>query len=428
VSNKLVEIRIPVHSDSPWQAGRRFRYRFGTVMGGTSFFFAQSILFAATLAAGAADAGLALEVRRVDGSIRLSWAAQANHRYRVESATSLGSAWSTAADVPSGAAAAEVTWTDTNAVSRASTRFYRLLDQGAVAAGALTEEAAYRASDLVPFELGDLYNRSARDTSDAIQYATALAPFGSPPVTHGTLRLTGNANNPVQYEPLPADHFVLIPIQGPQVEVYVQQLDLARGIYQWRQVGNGSDLVLRSEPGLQATLARVTGRYAPATFPGVTFEVDLTGAISGFSEVDSTGTHQLSDMSVTGTVSAPGFVQTVRTRDRFEFVSTRGLSGKLQSSSTSENWNNNTVVWGGATYVWNNVKRQRSFRDGKESDLDTYWNALGTLTRNGVEFGRYRKVLNTVGTAVIDLRFQVVLADRVVDVEKWIVQVPASGR
>jgi hypothetical protein len=156
--------------------------------------------------------------------------------------------------------------------------------------------------------------------------------------------------------------------------------------------------------------------------------VDLTGAISGFSEVDSTGTHQLSDMSVTGTVSAPGFVQTVRTRDRFEFVSTRGLSGKLQSSSTSENWNNNTVVWGGATYVWNNVKRQRSFRDGKESDLDTYWNALGTLTRNGVEFGRYRKVLNTVGTAVIDLRFQVVLADRVVDVEKWIVQVPASGR
>lgn len=399
-------------------------------MGGTPILFAQSILLTltATLVTGAAEAGPTLEVRRVDGSLRLAWPALANHRYRIESAASLGTAWTMAAEVLSWAAAAEATWTDTNTVSKAQARFYRVLDQGAVAVGALTEDAAFRASDLIPFELGDLYNRSARDTSDAIQYATALAPFGSPAVTHGTLRLTGNVNTPVQYDPQPADHFVLIPLQGPEVEVYVQQLDLARGIYQWRQVGNGNDLVLRSEPGIQATLARVTGRYAPATFPGTVFDVDLTGAISGFSEVDSSGTHQLSDMSVSGTVSAPGFVQTVRTRDRFEFVSTRGISGKLQSSSTSENWNNNTVVWAGDTYAWNNVKRQRSFRDGKESDLDTYWNALGTITRNGAPFGQYRKAVNTVGTAVIDLRFQVALADRVVDVETWIVQVPGSVR
>lgn len=82
---------------------------------------------------------------------------------------------------------------------------------------------------------------------------------------------------------------------------------------------------------------------------------------------------------------------------------------------------------GGDTFAWKNVKKQRSFRDGKESQLDTYWGATGEITRNGQPFGRYRKTLTAVGTSVIDVRFQVVLADRVIDVEQWTVQVPAAA-
>lgn len=181
---------------------------------------------------------------------------------------------------------------------------------------------------------------------------------------------------------------------------------------------------MRSEPAAAGTQIRVEGRYVSPAFGDVVFDVQLTGVATGFSEVDSTGNHQLSDLTVRGSIATRGYTQTVDARNRFEFISVRGVSGKLQSSSTSENWNNNRVVWGGDTYAWQNVKRQRSFRDGKESDLENYWNASGAITRNGEAFGQYRKLMTPVGTSVLDLRFQLVLADRVVDVEQWTVQVP----
>ncbi len=298
------------------------------------------------------------------------------------------------------------------------------MDLGLTTPGALAGDAGFRAADLVPLELSELFDRSGRDALDAIQVATAFAPAGSPAITNGTLRVTGVPAQPYQYESLPKDRFILIPLQGPTVEIYVLFVDLTRGISEWRHVSAGSDLVFRSELGVQANLANVKGQYQSTTFPGVTFAVDLAAVTTGFSEVDSTGNHTLTDTSLSGRVESTGFAQTVRTRNRFEFISTRGISGRLQSASTSEVWNNNTVVLGGDTYLWNNVKKQRSFRDGKESQLDTYWNATGEITRNGQAFGRYRKTLTPVGTSVIDVRFQVVLADRVVDVEQWTVQVP----
>lgn len=380
--------------------------------------------------AGAADAvdSPSLSIERLKLSIRVVWSPQASHAYRVESSSALSGAWIGVANLQAGLdAAAQLDWTDTNALQAGVTRFYRVLDQGLVANGALTQEAAFRASDLVPVELGDLYSRSAQNASDAIAFATSVVSPGGTPVTHGTVRLTGDAANPVMYNLQPADRLVLVPLQGPTVDVYVQELDLARGVYQWRQVSGENDLVFRSAPATPGTQISVKGRYVSDSFAGVRFEVDLTGTLTGFSDVDSTGNHQLSDLTVRGSVSTAGYTQTVNARNRFEFISVRGVSGRLQSSSTSENWNNNSVVWGGDTYLWNNVKRQRSFRDGKESDLENYWNASGVITRNGAEFGHYRKTLTAVGTSVIDLRFQVVLADRVVDVERWTVQVPGAN-
>lgn len=366
-----------------------------------------------------------LGVSRVEDSVRVTWTAQPARRYRLEVTTNLSGNWSTAVDLQSASGGnGDLSWTDTNAVTLAGSRFYRVVDLGGTNLGALAEEAAFLASDLVPVELSELYARSAQDAADAIAFATAMVAPGGAAVTHGTVRVTGNPGNPAIYEPGPTDRLVLVPIQGPTVEVYVQELDVARGIYQWRQVSGDIDLVFRSEPSPQGTRIRVAGRYGSPNFAGVSFEADLTGLVSGFSEVDSTGSHSLNDTTVRGTIAAEGFRQTVDTRSRFEFVSVRGGAGQLRSSSTSENWNNNTVAWGGSMYRWNNVKRQRSFRDGKESELDTYWNAVGSITRDGVEFGRYRKTMAAVGTSVIDLRFQVVLADRVVDVERWLVQVP----
>lgn len=366
-----------------------------------------------------------LSIRREPRALRLSWSAQEGHGYRVEFSAALPGNWNLLAELPAeGGGITERVWTDTNAVTAASTRFYRVLDQGVTSTGALSQEAAFRASDLVPVELGDLYAKSAQDAADAISFATAVLNPGGAPVTYGTIRITGNTANSATYQAQPKDRLVLVPLVGPTVEVYVQALDLARGIYQWRQVSGGNDLVMRSEPAASGTQIRVEGRYVTASFANVVFDVQLTGVTTGFSEVDSTGNHQLSDLTVRGSITTGGYAQTVDARNRFEFISVRGVSGKLQSSSTSENWNNNRVVWGGDTYVWQNVKRQRSFRDGKESDLENYWNATGTITRNGEVFGQYRKSMTPVGTSAIDLRFQLVLADRIVDVEQWKVQVP----
>jgi len=372
--------------------------------------------------------GITRDAAGPGGRAVLAWTPQASHRYRVEQALDpVGAAWQAAAELTADALGGALRWTNAPAAGAPARQFFRVADLG-IPAGMLTFDSAARASDLVPVELSDLYSRSAQDTSDAIQVATAYAPAGSAPSTHGTVRLTGNAANPVQYDALPADHLVLVPLQGASVEVYVQQLDLTHNIYQWRYVSGGRDLVFRSEPAASGTRITVKGRYvALATgFDGVVFDVDLAGVVTGFNEVDTSGAHNLSDMTVTGTVAARDYLQTVQVRNRFELVSARNAAGRLEAASTSEQWNNNTVVFAGDTYRWNNVKRQRSFRDGKESDLDTYWNATGTLTRNGQPYGQYRKIMTAVGTSAIDLRFQVVLPDRVVDVEQWTVQVPGN--
>lgn len=373
------------------------------------------------------DPAPSLAIRPVAPSLRLAWPSLPGHQYRIESAPAPGGGWTTAGEITAGGqVGGELTWTDTNALTRAGSQFYRLLDRGVVTTGALTLDAAFRASDLVPVELGDLYSRSASDASDAIAFATSVVSPGGPPVTHGTVRATGNAAQPATYSAQPADRLVIDPLIGDPYDVYVQELNLTTGVYQWRQVSGGSDLVFRSEPAAQATQIRVQGRYVSPSFTGVKFTVDLTGTSSGLNEVDSSGSHNLSDITVRGTVATDGFAQTVNARSRFEFVSARGASGRLQSASTSENWNNHTLVLGGDTYLWGNAKRQRSWKDGKESDLDTYWNATGTVTRNGAPFGQYRKSLQAVGTSVIDVRFQLVLLDRVVDVEHWTVQAPGA--
>lgn len=363
-----------------------------------------------------------VQAHRLPSGVRLTWVAQPNHRYRIETSPALTSAWTHATELL--ATTAEASWTQAQAHPPVPHGFFRILNLGPAPVAGLTADSAFRAADVVPLELTELFDRSGKSALEAIQVATALAPAGGLAVTNGTLRLTGSPANPVQYEPLPRDRFVLVPLQGPTVEIYVLFVDFTRGISEWRHVSEGTDVVFRSEPGAQADRATVRGQYRPTTFPGVAFDVDLASSTTGFSEIDSSGTHTLTDSTMTGRVSTEGFVQTVQTRSRFEFVSVRGISGRLESSSTSENWNNNTLVFGGDSFAWNNVKKQRSFRDGKESQLDTYWNASGTITRNGQPFGQYRKSLTPVGVSVIIVRFQVVLADRVIDVEQWTVQTP----
>jgi hypothetical protein len=272
-----------------------------------------------------------VQAHRLPSGVRLTWVAQPNHRYRIETSPALTSGWTHATELL--ATTSEASWTHAQANPPVPHGFFRILDLGPAPVAGLTADSAFRAADVVPLELTELFDRSGKSALEAIQVATALAPAGGLAITNGTLRLTGSPANPVQYEPLPRDRFVLVPLQGPTVEIYVLFVDFTRGISEWRHVSEGTDLIFRSEPGAQSDRATVRGHYRPSTFPGVAFDVDLAATTSGFSEVDSSGTHTLTDSTMTGRLSTEGFAQTVQTRSRFEFVSVRGISGRLDSSS-----------------------------------------------------------------------------------------------
>ena len=379
----------------------------------------------AVTASGAPTPDLRLRVVLDTGQPRLAWTSEARHRYDVEFATSAVGPWSVLARVTADATSA--TWTDTNASSGIGARFYRLADRGVADLAGWTDALAFRAVEDLPLQLSDYFARSARDASDAVGAATALSG-ASQAVTTGTLTLTGDPANPVRYAPTPRDRLVLVPVTGPTTEVWVTTLDLVRGIYEWRQVSGGTDLTFRTEPGVQANLVTARGTYRSQAYGENGFVVDLRAATSGFDEVDSSGSHSLSDVTVTGTIDTTGYSQQVNARNRFEFVSARNSVGRLESASTGEVWSRHRLVFDGATYAWVDVKRQRSFRDGKESDIDTYWNATGTITRNGTPYGTLRKTLAPVGGSVIDLRFQWVLPGAIVDIEQWTIQVPSVGR
>ena len=380
----------------------------------------RSLPLALSLLTLSASAAPSLQIHLVQGRMELGWSTTAGHAYAVESASTVTGPWDTRQRLD--AAGASLTWTE-GTLTPTEARFYRIADLGPTPTGRLTTEQAFRAVETVPVDLSDYFTRSSQQATDAVQAATQLSQSAQP-VTHGTLTLTGVSADPVHYSPQPADRLVIVPVTGGPTEIRVLQLDVTRAIYEWRQTSAEGDLTLRSSPANAATQLTAKGTFRSVTFPGVEFTVDLTAIVSGFSEVDSSGSHTLSDVRVTGHLDSLDFSQEVDGRNRFEFVSARNSVGRLESASTGEVWSNHRLTTPAGIYVWVNAKRQRSFRDGKESDIDTYWNAFGTVTFNGADYGTLRKLLTPVGNSVIDLRFQLVTPGTTLDIEHWTVQAP----
>lgn len=387
--------------------------------------FIRQIIVLALGLASVASAAQRLELVVSGDAVTVRWPAEVGHRYVVERAQRLGDAdWVNAGEVL--AAVAQATWVDPTPVAASPSRFYRVLDHG-LATG-LGSEQAIHAADLIPMELFSLYDQGSRDVHDAVVAATLLSNAANV-VTNGTLTLTGDPNRPsATYTPTPLDRLTVVPVDGANVDLFIGAYALTPSqddviIHAWRQESPGTALDFRYVPGQAADLATMMGTYESSSFPGVVFEVDLEASLTGYSTVDSSGSEFLSDASVRGQLTAPGFALGVNTRRRYELITVSG--GSPGSASTDEIWINHTLTAGGDTFVWNNVKKQRSYRDGKESNIDTYWNATGTVSRNGASFGQYRRSLAAIGVSVIDLRFQIELPSAVIlEVGRWLIQVP----
>jgi hypothetical protein len=142
----------------------------------------------------------------------------------------------------------------------------------------------------------------------------------------------------------------------------------------------------------------------------VTYTVDLT--LSGVYCIDTSFGYQLlNDYTTTGTVTAPGYALTVNQRWRHELVG--GAGG---DASSVEEWNNSTLTLGVDIFQWDNTKKQKSFRDGQPSSLDTYWLASGNVLRNGTTYGAYRlQPLPLLGL----IKFVLDLPNETIDLEVW---------
>ena len=114
--------------------------------------------------------------------------------------------------------------------------------------------------------------------------------------------------------------------------------------------------------------------------------MNLAVAGEDWSNGGSGWSRTLRDLTVTGPVATTGLQIEVNERWRFELIADRA-----QSASTVESWLNSQLTLGSDLYVWENVKRQKSFTDGEPSRIGTYWNAQGAIRKNGTLHGTYYK-------------------------------------
>jgi hypothetical protein len=144
----------------------------------------------------------------------------------------------------------------------------------------------------------------------------------------------------------------------------------------------------------------------------VTYNINLSLVGDYNFEVDSSGSSLLDDYTATGTVSAPGYGLIINERRRFELISTT-----TDSATSEQTWNNNTLTIGSDVYKWVSAQKQKSFRNGNPSSVDTYWQASGGVLKNGAPFGLYKFDTSSAGLGYV--RFTLVLPNEVIELESW---------
>lgn len=225
----------------------------------------------------------------------------------------------------------------------------------------------------------------------------------------------------VQYQDHPTDRLVVQRPGLPEVQLIVHEYNPTRGIYEWNLIAQDMNIRVRMTAGLAQDTVILKGQYLSPQFSGFPLNIDVVLGIQSYSEISGTaGTHTIRDTSISGNiVGGADFELLVQARQRFELVAG---SGNSSSANTNENWNESRLKAGGHTYQWIGVKKQRTWTYGLESQLDTYWNASGVVTRDGNSWGFYSKLMDYSIPGVIDLQFILSMPDGSVTLEKWILR------
>ena len=354
------------------------------------------------------------QITRSAEHVSIKWEAALGQSYRVESAATVGGPWE--ARATTNAVAGEAGWVDLEASGK-NQRFYRIVMISG-ASGASVREGLL-AGDLVPNNVALVGEQSSEVGVSAV-FLASQSQGGLQLITTGTLTEQGQTWS---YSPIPNDRLLVRFQSGTNLDFYITRMegsfagDAANFLQQshafdYRVVNPGlADLTVTSvipaaTADFQATLR------GSLVWSNAAYQIDL--ALSGTYRFDnSVGYSLLDDHRITGSITASNLSLTVDQRRRYEFIANDG-----HSASSEEYWNNNTLQSGADRYQWNNARRQKSFKDGKPSSLDTYWQATGGVLKNGQPYGVYQmKSDSSLGV----VKFLLVLPNEALELESWVV-------
>lgn len=246
---------------------------------------------------------------------------------------------------------------------------------------------------------------SATIVAEGVFLASQLGGAGQV-VTTGTLEQEGTT---FAWSGDPVDRMVITFGDGTKVDVWVDEI-----------VGDSSSataflqgehrfayrVAMRDRIDMAFTSVRQDGTTT-ATANGtlvhedVSYEAAVEVQGTYFFETDSTGTHFRDAHRTTGSITAEGLELELDEGWSFELVTSGGESAQATQRTIAS-----SLRLGDDVYDWVDATTRTSFRDGKPSELDTYWAADGEILRNGEPFGAYRlgssATLDFV-TVVVDL-------------------------
>jgi hypothetical protein len=254
-------------------------------------------------------------------------------------------------------------------------------------------EVAVEDSVLASHNLGSVITTegqtSANVAVEGVFTASQAAGTGQV-VTTGTLTQQGQA---FAYAPSPSDRLVVEFGDGTAIDFWIDEIagDSTSAAaflnndheFQYRVAVDGKiDMTFESRRQAGSLAAGAVGSYV---HEGVDYDIDLSMAGAYDFESDSTGTYFRDEHRTTGSITASGYDLDVDETWYFELVTSDSGSAQAATRTVA-----NSLQLGGDTFDWVDVATAKSFRNGKPSEIDTYWKARGEILRNGEQHGTYR--------------------------------------
>lgn len=349
------------------------------------------------------------EITKTASKSEIKWTAEIGNNYQVESSDSVKGPWQNRASLKANATV--LSWTDESVA--APQRFYRISSIPVA-----TLQDFFLAGDAVSHDLGTLGLQSGDIGAQAVFLASQLQG-GTQLITRGTLQQQGQNWT---YALAPDDRLVVRFQSGTNLDFHITRMEgnftgdatsflQQPHLFDYRVTAPGvGDLTFASEIPA-GTCNFKAAAQGSLVWRGVTYTIDLTLAGQYCVENGFGYFSLLNDYTTAGTVVAPGFDLRVDQRRRFELITT-----SKDSAISEEDWNNNTLIIGSDTYQWSHTKKQKSFKDGKPSSVDTYWQASGDVLRNGAPYGVYQRTADALLGIV---KFVLVLPGETIDLEVW---------